>query len=145
VKTLTHLPDSAADVSVTLWDGTSLSGQVQGHALSVSLSSGGKMQVPLAMVVKYEQPQPQPSNQMIEKIREVIADLNADDWKKRDRAQATLVNMGPVATSILKKLRDSQPPEAQQRIDTVLKELEKQKVDPRTAGAVAPVPPAFDH
>ena len=144
VKTLTHLADSAADVSVTLWDGTSLSGQVQGHALSVSLSGGGKMQVPLAMVVKYEQPQPQPSNQMIEKIREVIADLNADDWKKRDRAQATLVNMGPVATSILKKLRDSQPPEAQQRIDTVLKELERQKVDPRTAGAVAPLPPAFD-
>jgi hypothetical protein len=103
------------------------------------------MQVPLSMVVKYEQPHPQPSNQMIEKIREVIADLNADDWKKRDRAQATLVNMGPVATSILKKLRDSQPPEAQQRIDTVLKELEKQKADPRTAGAAAPVPPAFDH
>ena len=137
VRTLTHLPDGAADVAVTLWDGTSLSGQVQGQALKVALSSGGTMQVPLAMVVKYEQPQPQPSNQMIEKIREVIADLNADDWKKRDRAQATLVNMGPVAAGILKKLRESQPPEAQQRIDAVLKDLEKQKTDQRTAGAGA--------
>jgi hypothetical protein len=124
-------------VSVTLWDGTSLSGQVQGQSLRVSLSSGGSMQVPLAVVLKYEQPQPQPSNQMIEKIREVIADLNADDWKKRDRAQATLVNMGPVASGILKKLRDSQPPEAQQRIDAILKELDKQKSDQRTAGTGA--------
>ena len=135
VKTLTRLPDSNADVSVTLWDGTSLSGQVQAPALKVSLGGGGTIQVPVSMVVRYEQPQPQPSNQMIEKIREVIADLNADDWKKRDRAQAQLVNMGPVAVGVLRKLRDSQPPEAQQRIDAVLKELEKQKADPRTAGA----------
>jgi hypothetical protein len=68
------------------------------------------------------------------KSREVIADLNADDWKKRDRAQATLVNMGAVASGVLKKLRDSQPPEAQQRIDAILKELEKQKTEARTAG-----------
>jgi hypothetical protein len=143
VKSLTHLPDSAADVSVTLWDGTSLSGQVQGQGLKVTLASGGTIQVPLAMVVKYEQPQPQPSNQMIEKIREVIGDLNADDWKKRDRAQATLVNMGPVASSILKKLRDSQPPEAQQRIDAILKELDKAKPGRQTAGATtAPGPGA---
>jgi hypothetical protein len=142
VKTLTRIPDSNDDVSVTLWDGTSLSGQVQGQALRLTLSSGGAMQVPVAMVVKYEQPQPQPSNQMIETIRAVIAELNADDWKKRDRAQAQLVNMGPVAAGILRKLRDSQPPEAQQRIDTVLKELEKQKGDPRAVGAAATMPAA---
>ena len=129
-------------MSVTLWDGTSLSGQVQGPALKVSLSSGGSMQVPLGMVVKYEQPQPQPSNQMIDKIREVIADLNADDWKKRDRAQATLVGMGPVAAGVLKKMRESQPPEAQQRIDAVLKELEKQKTAGAAAGAAVPGPGA---
>jgi hypothetical protein len=134
VRTLSRLPESAADVSVTLWDGTSLSGQVQGQALKVALVGGGSMQVPVATVVKYEQPQPQPSNQMIDKIKEVIADLNADDWKKRDRAQASLVGMGPVAAGVLKKMRESQPPEAQQRIDAVLKELEKRK-DPRTAGA----------
>jgi hypothetical protein len=71
---------------------------------------------------------------MVDKIKEVIADLNADDWKKRDRAQAQLVGMGPVAAGVLRKLRESQPPEAQQRIDAVLKELEKQK-DPKGAGA----------
>jgi len=134
VKSLARLGESASDVSVTLWDGTTLSGQVQGQALNVALSSGGAMTVPLAVVVKYEQPQPQPSNQMVDKIREVIADLNADDWKKRDRAQGQLASMGPVAAGVLRKLRDAQPPEAQQRIDAVLKELEKAKGD-KTAGA----------
>ena len=144
IKSLTRLPDSAADVSVGLWDGTSLSGQVQGQALTVALAGGGSMQVPLATVVRYQQPQPQPSTQMIEKIREVIADLNADDWKKRDRAQGTLVDMGPVATGILKKLRESQPPEAQQRIDAVLKELEKQKSGHQPAGAPAATRPGAE-
>jgi hypothetical protein len=134
VKLLTHASDTNTDVSVTLWDGTTLSGQLKDQQLAVALASGATMKVPVALVVKYEQPQPQPSGQMIDKIKEVIADLNADDWKKRDRAQGQLVAMGPVAAGVLKKLRDAQPPEAQQRIDAVLKELEKPKGD-KTAGA----------
>jgi len=134
VKLLTHASDTNTDVSVTLWDGTTLSGQLKDQQLSVALASGATMKVPVALVVKYEQPQPQPSTQMIDKIKEVIADLNADDWKKRDRAQGQLVSMGPVAAGVLRKLRDAQPPEAQQRIDAVLKELEKAKGD-KTAGA----------
>jgi len=135
VKVLTHTSDTNTDVSVTLWDGTTLSGQLKDQQLSVALASGGTMRVPVALVVKYEQPQPEPSTQMIDKIKEIIADLNADDWKKRDRAQGQLVGMGPVAAGILRKLRDAQPPEAQQRIDAVLKELEKQKGESKTAGA----------
>ena len=41
--------------------------------------------------------------------------------------------MGPVAIGTLKQLRENQPPEAQQRIDTILKELEKQKDDKKPA------------
>jgi hypothetical protein len=135
IKVLTHASDTNSDVSVTLWDGTTLSGQLKDQQLQVTLASGAAIKVPVALVVKYEQPQPQPSTQMIDKIKEIIADLNADDWKKRDRAQGQLVSMGPVAAATLRKLREAQPPEAQQRIDAVLKELEKQKADPKSAGA----------
>ena len=134
IVTNRHVVEDASKVTVTLWDGTTLSGQLKDQQLSVALASGAAMKVPVALVVKYEQPQPQPSTQMIDKIKEVIADLNADDWKKRDRAQGQLVSMGPVAAGVLRKLRDAQPPEAQQRIDAVLKELEKAKGD-KTAGA----------
>ena len=47
---------------VTLWDGTTLSGQLQDQELKVTLASGGTMKVPVALVVEYEQPQPQPSS-----------------------------------------------------------------------------------
>ena len=59
---MTHASDTNTDVSLTLWDGTTLSGQLKDQQLGVALASGGKMQVPVALVVKYEQPQPQPSS-----------------------------------------------------------------------------------
>ena len=87
---------------------------------------------------------------MVEQIKATIARLNADDWKERDRAEAQLVAMGPVAIGTLKKLRAGQPPEAQQRIDSVIKQLEKQKATQKASGGpgsngvgqpVAPEPP----
>ena len=73
---------------------------------------------------------------MIERIHEVIADLNADDWKKRDRAQGDAGAHGPGGDRRRSSSsRESQPPEAQQRIDSILKELEKAKSGRQTAGA----------
>ena len=46
--------------------------------------------------------------------------------------------MGPVAAGVLTKLRDTQPPEAQQRIDAVLQELDKQKTNPKGGAATNP-------
>jgi hypothetical protein len=137
------------DVQLSLWDGTTLSGQLQDQVLAVKLECGVDMKVPVALVQTYEQPAPQASKQMIERINEVVGNLNADDWKERDRAEAALLEMGPVAAGVLRKLRENQPPEAQQRIDTILKELEKQRQNERragNAGAAAPAtqPQVFD-
>ena len=60
VKSLTRLPESAADVSVTLWDGTTLSGQLQEQELACKLASGLEVKVPVALVQEYQQPQPAP-------------------------------------------------------------------------------------
>ena len=60
---------------------------------------------------------------MVDQIKATVVDLAADDWKKRDRAEAQLVSMGPVVASVLKQLSTNQPPEAQQRIESVLKQL----------------------
>ena len=64
----------------------------------------------------------------------VVAELNADDWKARDRAAAQRVMLGPSAAGVLKSLRDGQPPEVRQRIDQVLSSFE--------SAAKAPPPPA---
>jgi hypothetical protein len=130
VRGVKHLPGGGADVQVTLFDGTSVGGQLQELSLPVDLAGGVKMQVPLALLDEYTQPQPRPSKEIEEKIRGLIKDLSAEDWKARDRAQAALVGMGPSAIGTLKRLREGEAAEAQQRIDTILKELDKLREKP---------------
>jgi hypothetical protein len=93
--------------------------------------------VPVALVEEYNQPSPQPSDTLIKKVKEVVAQLNADDWKARDRAETQLVGMGPAILGTLKQLRGDQNPEAQQRIDSVVKQLDKQSGERKTGPAGA--------
>ena len=91
------------------------------------LASGLQVKVPVALLLEYEQPQPAPAAGVVDRIKKLVEDLNAEDWKKRDRAEEGLKAMGSVAIGVLKQLGPSQPPEAQQRINSIVKELEKQQ------------------
>jgi hypothetical protein len=126
IKSLKHTKGSVQDVQVTLWDDTTVSGQLTDTELTCNLRCGVSMRVPVALVEEYNQPAPQPSETLIKKVKEVVGQLNADDWKARDRAEGQLVGMGPVIVATLKQMRADQNPEAQQRIDSVIKQLEKQ-------------------
>jgi hypothetical protein len=128
LRGLTHASPNAPDISVTTWDGTVLSGQLESpDLLSCHLASGIDVHVPVALVQSYTNTQSQAPTMMLDRIKAIIAQLNADDWKQRDSAEKQLLNLGPNAISTIKSLRDKQPPEAQQRIDSVLKQLEKQR------------------
>jgi hypothetical protein len=140
LKALTHPADNPLDVQLELWDGSTLSGHLQQPDVQCQLSSGVSVRVPVALVKEYRQPQPQPSGQMVERIKATVADLGAEDWRVRDRAEALLTQMGPSAAGVLKDLRDRQSPEAQARIDSILKELEKQRKPAN--GTAAGAPPA---
>ena len=111
---------STGEVQLTLWDGATLSGRVRGDAVDCVLGCGASVRVPVAMVKEYTQPRPRPAPQVVERIKAVVADLNADDWKARDRAAAQLGSIGPAAAGVLKELRGGQPPEVRQRIDQIL-------------------------
>src|SRR5262249_26148121 len=131
--------DAGLDVQIELWDQTRMSGQLEQQELTVALASGVSLKVPVPLVQQYEQPRPQPSAAMIERIRTVVADLGADDWKQRERAESQLVAMGPAVIGVLKEMRPSVGPEAQQRIDSIVKQLEK--VRSKSAAAAASTPP----
>jgi hypothetical protein len=126
IKSLRHSKGSVQDVQITLWDETTVSGQLSETELTCNLRCGVTMKVPVALVEEYNQPSPQPSEAMVNKVKGLVAQLNADDWKARDRAETQLVGLGPMVVGTLKELRTSQTPEAQQRIDSVLKQLAKQ-------------------
>jgi|GEM_PF-720339 len=129
IKGLKHAKGSVQDVQVTLWDETTVSGQLTETELTCNLRCGVTMRVPVALVEEYTQPSPQPSDAVIKRVKELVGDLNADDWKARDRAETQLVGIGPIVAGTLRELRGAQTPEAQQRIDSVLKQLSKQGGD----------------
>jgi len=134
IRSMTRAKESVQDVQIVLWDGTSLSGQLKEPEIACELKSGVIMKVPVALLDEYTQPQPQPSPSMVEKIKSIIVELNAEDWKQRDRASAALVSLGPVAAPALKELRVKQPPEAQKAIDIILQKLEEQRKKEKTTG-----------
>jgi hypothetical protein len=141
IKTMTRAKDSVQDVQVALWDGTTLSGQLHQPELAAHLGSGVDIKVPVALLEQYSQPQPQPSASMLERIKIIVADLNSDDWRTRDRAQAALIGMGPVASGVLKELRSGQPPEVQKSIDQVIDKLEQERKKEKSSPA-STTPPA---
>lgn len=135
VKALSHARDNPSDVQVTLFDGTTFSGQLQEFDLAVKTTGGLSLKVPLALVEEYSQPQPMPSEAMIGQIKKVVEDLNSKEWKTREAAEAALHGMGPEAITVLRQLRQNQPPEAQQRFDLILKDLERQQKEKAKPGA----------
>jgi len=140
VKSMDRLADGARDVQVVMWDGATLSGQVESASLDCRLKCGVDMLIPVPLLEHYVQPQPAPSAQMLDRIRAAIQDLSDPDWKRRDRAASVLTRMGPVVEGPLNELRVNQSEEAQRSIDNILKELEKQRQQKPGAAAVVPVP-----
>jgi len=120
IKKLTRAGEAPLDVQATLWDSSIVSGQLQEPTLNCQLKSGLRIPVPMSLLQEYNNPQPQPAASMNDRIKALVAELNAEDWKQRDRAAADLTTLGSVVIGTLKELRPSQPPEAQQRIDQIL-------------------------
>ncbi|MDB5318527.1 MAG: hypothetical protein JWN40_158 [Phycisphaerales bacterium] len=127
IKTLTRVKESPQDVQVSLWDETSFRGQLQEPEVTCITKGGLEVKVPIALIEEYTQPAPKPSGAIVTKIKELVTELNADDWSARQKAQEKLSGMGPIAASVLRDLRSAQPEEAQSRIDQILGALDKKK------------------
>ena len=126
IRSLSRPKDTAtADLAVTTWDGTVFNGQVQDPTVLCHLACGVDVRVPIGLIDGYANPAPTPPTMMQEQIKKLVADLDADDWQARDAAEKQLVKLGPAVAGVLHDTRDKQPPEAQQRIDSVLRQLKK--------------------
>ena len=134
-------PGSPSEVQVTLWDQATLSGRLKGDVVECLLKSGTPVKIPVALVKEYGNPEPLPGKEMIDRIRAVVLELSHADWRHRDRAAAQLLAVGPPAASVLKSMRDGQPPEAQRAIDELLTRFEESK---RSGKGPAHAPPAGD-
>jgi hypothetical protein len=125
IRRISHTATNSPAVQVTLWDNTIVSGELAQPSMQCHLSGGTTIDVPVWLLEEYNQPLPQPSAPMIEKIKALVASLSADDWKARDQAESALVALGPPVLRVLRDMRAGQPPEAQARIDDIFKQLIK--------------------
>lgn len=130
---LSRAPESGMDIQIALWDQTTLSGQLREAQLTCNLKSGVTVTVPVPLISKYDNPLPRPSEMMVDRIKTVVKDLSVEDWRQRERAEQQLTAMGTSVISVIKELREGQPLEAQQRIDSILKSLEAKPASPAQA------------
>jgi len=114
------------DLIVTLWDNSTLGGRLTESRLACQLECGVTIPVPVPLLADYRQPLPAPSPAMIGRIRAIARQLDADDWRTRDAAQAQLLAVGPPVLSVLRELRPTAPVEAAQRIAQVVDRLSRQ-------------------
>ena len=123
LRAVRHGNSAPAEVQVTLWDGATLSGRLRGDEVRCALGSGAIVKVPVAMIDRYEHPQPMPPAPVLDKIKCLVSALGAEDWKEADRASAELVQMGAPIAGALRSLRGTQNQQSQQRIDKILETL----------------------
>jgi hypothetical protein len=115
------------DITVTLWDGATVSGRVRGDAVEVALKSGASLKVPVALLDRYDQPRPAPSADMVVRIGKLVEEQSAEDWKARDRAADQLRTLGVPVIGVLKELRAKQSPEGIKLIDGIIAAIEAEK------------------
>jgi hypothetical protein len=125
-----HMGRSGSDFQVALWDGSIISGRPTQTAAECHLMSGPVLSVPLGLVAEYNQPNPLPAPDMVKQIQDAAANLGNEDWRQRDNAEAALTTMGPAVIGVLRQLRPTAQPEAQQRIDAIIKKLTPQAAKP---------------
>lgn len=113
------------ELRVTLWDGTVITGRPSRPGLTMRLSAGLELMVPVDLVGRYEHPAPRPSDFMAERVRGLVAELDAVEFRTREAAQRQLLAMGSAIVPLLRELQPSQPPEARQRIEQILAELSR--------------------
>jgi hypothetical protein len=127
------------DIQITLWDGSTVRGQLREPVVQCKLKSGPVLSIPVPLMDLYTQPEPRASAEAVERIKAIVGRLNADDWRERDRAQQELIEMGESVAAVLRELRPSQSPEAQQRIDQIFAKIGAPPAAAKPAPAPAPI------
>ena len=140
LKTLTCDAQRAAHVTITMWDGTKLVGQLAAPRLTCRIAPNGPSVSLLARrITSIIQPSPLLGPAARKKAEQLIAQLAAESYKDRDAATNELVKMGKGVAALVKKHVNDPDPEVRQRIEGILEQLDPKKVE-RTAPPRARTP-----
>ncbi len=125
IRAIARPDEGLPDVQVTMFDQSTFRGTLQTASLKARLVGDLSIDVPVAAIQDYENPQPFPAGGTVERANAAIARLSAEDWKDRETAESQLINMGPSVISVLEAARDTASPEVQQRLNGLVTRLRK--------------------
>ena len=118
-------PEKPPRVTVRGWDGTNLAGSFVDAAIAFEIAPGGPtVNVPPSSILSAVNPSPSPPPEMLKKLEKRIAQLGAESYLDREKAQKDLIAMGKSIVPLLKKyLAETRDPEIRQRLQEIIKAL----------------------
>lgn len=125
IRSLVRGLEGSGELQITMFDQSIFRGALQTPVLSCRLFGGSEIRVPVAAIVDYDNPQPLPSQIMTDQVKTLVEKLNAEDWKDREAAEASLMSMGPTILSVLIEMQANQPIEVQKRLEGLIARLSK--------------------
>jgi len=123
IKSITFKAGSPDQATVKKWDGNKMQGKLNVSEIGFAVTQGDRWGLPIGKIVSITCPQAIPPKAMRVKIKKLIAQLGAEDYKDRQAASKALVGIGKGIISLLKPHLTSDDPEIRQRIEDVLEQL----------------------
>jgi hypothetical protein len=132
-------------VSVRLWGGTTVRGELTKSALRFAVEPGPTLAVDVAQMVSYRQAAALPPKQTLERIRQLLGQLGSDVYEDRQSAGKELIRIGPLAVPLLREHLDDPDPEIRQRVRGILEEIGEDSDDTADHSALPPGEMGLQH
>lgn len=139
IRTMARPDEGLPDVQITMFDQSTFRGSLQTQSLKAKLVGGLSLDIPVAAVRGYDNPQPFPAASVVTQVTAQIAKLGAEDWKDRESAEAAILAMGPMAISVIEESLASQNADVKQRLGGIIKRLKKD-LPPAESKLIPPEP-----
>ncbi|MGA2498087.1 MAG: hypothetical protein ABSH20_10115, partial [Tepidisphaeraceae bacterium] len=124
IKRLAYQKGTASDVAVTLWDDSTMQGQLGEAMLACEMAGGVGLRVPVSLLTEYNQPRPALPDAAAAEARRLVQELGDADGKRADAAQEKLAAFGGGAIAIAKESQAQAEEPAKKRIGDLLARLE---------------------
>lgn len=135
IRKLTFAGNSAARVSIELWDTSKVQGELDQQELAFQIVPGPAIKIPLTQVVSLDSPFPLPGDDELKRVKDLIGKLGDADWKTRQKAMQDLQKMGSTILPLLRERQHDPDAELRMRVEELIEKF---------GGEVKEAPPPDD-
>lgn len=130
VLAMTFDPARAGAMSMRMWDGSTIEGQLVGSAVTLARAVGPAVEVAPTHVASITRPYALPGPETLKEVARLVARLGAESYADRQAATNELVKMGKGIVPLLKKHLQSPDVEVRQRIEQILEQVAPKEAKP---------------